>query len=266
MIIYKTEEEIELMKISARMVSATLTEIAKVLKAGMTTFEIDQLAAEYIADNQAVPSFLNYLGYPHHICTSVNDVVVHGMPNHTELRDGDIISVDVGVFKNGFHGDHAYTFMIGDVAPDVIKLVKVTKASLYQGIKNAAAGRRLGDICNAIQVCAENEGYSVVRELVGHGLGQSMHEDPSVPNFGKKGSGILLRENLVLAIEPMINMGTRDIYTDNDGWTIRTDDGKPSVHFEHDICIKKGEALVLSDYAAIEAAEKANSNLNSSYY
>jgi methionyl aminopeptidase len=266
MIIYKTEEEVELMTISARMVSATLTEIAKVLKPGMTTYEIDKLAAEYIADHQAVPSFLNYMGYPHHICTSVNDVVVHGMPNHTELRDGDIVSVDVGVFKNGFHGDHAYTFMIGDVAPEVIKLVKVTKESLYQGIKNAAAGRRLGDICNAIQVYAENEGYGVVRELVGHGLGRSMHEDPSVPNFGRKGSGILLRENLVLAIEPMINMGTREVYTDNDGWTIRTDDGKPSVHFEHDICVKKGEALILSDYKPIEAAEKANLNLNSSYY
>lgn len=266
MIIYKTEEEVELMQISALLVSATLTEVAKVLKAGMTTMQIDKLAAEFIADNKAIPSFLNYNGFPHNICTSVNDVVVHGMPNHIELRDGDIVSVDVGVIKNRFHGDHAYTFMIGDVAPEVIKLVKVTKESLYEGIKNATVGSRIGDICNAIQVHAENNGYGVVRELVGHGLGQSMHEDPQVPNFGRRGSGMLLRENLVLAIEPMINLGTKDVFTENDGWTIRTEDGKASVHFEHDVCIKKGTALVLSDYAPIEAAEKANSNLNSSYY
>lgn len=266
MIIFKTEEEVELMKISALLVSETLTEIAKVLKPGMTTLEIDKLAAEFIADQAAIPSFLNFHGYPHNICTSVNDVVVHGMPNHVELRGGDIISVDVGVFKNDFHGDHAYTFILGDVAPEVIKLVKITKESMYEGIKHATVGSRLGDICNAIQLHAENSGYGVVRELVGHGLGRSMHEDPQVPNFGKKGSGILLRENLVLAIEPMINMGTKDVYTERDGWTIKTEDGKPSVHFEHDVCIKKGEALVLSNYAPIEAAEKANSNLNSSYY
>ena len=266
MIIYKTDEEIALMQISALMVSATLTEIAKVLKPGMTTLDIDKLAAEYIADNKAVPSFLNYNGFPHNICTSVNDVVVHGFPTNVPLREGDIISVDVGVYKNGFHGDHAYTFILGEVAPEVIKLVRVTKESLYEGIKNAVVGKRIGDICNAIQVHTEKEGYGVVRELVGHGLGRSMHEDPNVPNFGRRGDGMLLKENLVLAIEPMINMGTRDIYTDEDGWTIRTDDGKPSVHFEHDVCIKKGKALILSDYAPIEAAEKANKNLNSSYY
>jgi len=266
MIIIKTEEEVELMQISALLVSASLTEIAKVLKAGMTTLEIDKLAAEFIADNKSVPSFLNFHGYPHNICTSVNDVVVHGMPNNVPLRDGDIVSVDIGVFKNGFHGDHAYTFMIGEVAPEVIKLVKVTKESLYEGIKHCTVGSRLGDICNAIQVHAEKEGYGVVRELVGHGLGRSMHEDPQVPNYGRKGSGILMRENLVLAIEPMINMGTKDVFTEDDGWTVKTGDGKPSVHFEHDVCIKKGTAFVLSNYSPIEIAEKANSNLNSSYY
>ena len=266
MIIFKTEEEVELMKISALLVSQSLTEIAKVIKPGMTTLDIDKLAAEFIADNQSVPSFLNFHGYPHNICTSVNDVVVHGMPNKTPLKDGDIISVDVGVYKNGFHGDHAYTFILGDAKPEVIKLVRVTKESLYEGIKHATAGKRIGDLCNAIQVHAEREGYGVVRELVGHGLGRSMHEDPQVPNFGRKGTGMLLRENLVLAIEPMINMGTKDVYTEKDGWTIRTDDGKPSVHFEHDVCVKNGAALILSDYGRIERAEKTNPNLNSSYY
>ena len=261
MIIFKTDEEVELMKISALLVSATLTEIAKVIKPGMTTLDIDQLAAQFIADNQSVPSFLNFHGYPHNICTSVNDVVVHGMPNKIPLRDGDIISVDVGVFKNGFHGDHAYTFILGEAKPEVIKLVKVTKESLYEGIKHAVVGKRIGDLCNAIQVHAEKEGYGVVRELVGHGLGRSMHEDPQVPNYGKKGTGMLLRENLVLAIEPMINMGTKDVFTEADGWTIKTDDGKPSVHFEHDVCVKKGKALILSDYTPIEAAEQNNINL-----
>jgi methionyl aminopeptidase len=266
MIIYKTDEEIKLMQTSALLVSAALSEIAKVLKPGMTTLDIDKLAAEFIADNGATPSFLNYSGYPHNICTSVNDVVVHGFPNRLPLRDGDIVSVDVGVYKNGFHGDHAYTFILGEVSPEVIKLVRVTKESLYEGIKQAVVGKRVGDISNAIQEYTEREGYGVVRELVGHGLGRAMHEDPQVPNYGKKGSGIVMKENLVLAIEPMINMGKRHVYTDDDGWTIKTDDGKPSVHFEHDVCIKKGQALVLSDYTPIEIAEKANTNLNSSYY
>lgn len=266
MIIYKTDEEIELMQISALLVSSALTEVAKVLKTGMTTMQIDRLIGEFIADHKAIPSFLNYNGFPFNSCISVNDVVVHGFPNEVPLKDGDLVSVDVGVFKNGFHGDHAYTFLLGDITPEVLKLVRVTKESLYEGIKHATVGKRIGDISNAIQVHAEKEGYGVVRELVGHGLGKAMHEDPQLPNYGRKGSGMLLKENLVLAIEPMINMGTRDIYTDEDGWTIRTDDGLPSVHFEHDVCIKKGQALVLSDYTPIEAAEKSNSNLNTSYY
>ncbi|MBE9599360.1 type I methionyl aminopeptidase [Pedobacter sp. MC2016-24] len=266
MIIYKTEEEIELMKISALLVSTTIAELAKVIKPGMTTLHLDKLAGEFIADHQAVPSFLNFHGYPYNITTSVNDAVVHGFPNDVPLRDGDIISVDVGAYKNGFHGDHAYTFVIGEVDPKVLKLVAVTKQSLYEGIKQAVVGKRIGDIASAIQVFNEKEGYGVVKELVGHGLGRDMHEDPQVPNYGRKGTGMLLKENMVLAIEPMINLGTRHIYTLEDGWTVKTQDGMPSVHFEHDVCVKKGTALILSDYAPIEKAEQANQELNVSYY
>lgn len=263
MIIIKTNEEVELMEISAKLVSKTLAEVAKVLKAGMTTLQIDQLAAEFIGDHQAVPSFLNYGGYPHNICTSVNDVVVHGFPNSIPLKDGDIVSLDVGVYKNGFHGDHAFTFVIGEAPTEHLQLVKITKESLYKGIEQAISGNRVGDIGFAIQQHTEKQGYGVVRELVGHGLGKNMHEKPDVPNYGWRGSGPKLKENMVLAIEPMINLGTKDVFTDADGWTIRTLDGKPSVHFEHDVCVKKGTAFVLSDYSIIEAAEKANPNLNS---
>ena len=266
MIIYKTEEQVELMRISALLVSQTISEIAAVIKPGMTTLEIDKLANEFILDNGAVPSFYNYNGFPFHIITSVNDVVVHGFPGKEELRDGDIISVDVGVIKNGYHGDHAYTFVIGEVQPEVLQLVKVTKESLFVGIKEAVVGKRLGDIGHAIQAHNEKYGYGVVKDFVGHGLGRDMHEDPQVPNYGRRGTGMLLKENLVLAIEPMINLGTKDVFIEKDGWTVRTADGKPSVHFEHDVCIKKGSALVLSDYSIIEAAEKKNSNLNTSYF
>ena len=266
MIKLKNKEEIELMRISALLVSKSLTEVAKVLKPGITTMSIDKLIAEFIKDNEAVPSFLNYHGYPYSSCISVNDVVVHGFPNGTELKEGDIISVDVGVYKNGFHGDHAYTFMIGKPADEVVQLVKVTKESLYKGIEKAVVGNRIGDIAWAIQEHTEKKhGYGVVRELVGHGLGRQMHEDPQMPNYGRRGTGAVLKEGLVLAIEPMINMGTKDVYTENDGWTVRTGDGKPSVHFEHDVCIQKGKADVLSDYTPIEAAEKANVNLFSDY-
>jgi len=263
MIIIKTEEEVELMGISAMLVSQTLAELAKVLKAGMTTLDIDQLAAEFIRDHQAVPSFLNYGGFPYNICASVNDVVVHGFPNHVPLKEGDIVSLDVGVYKNGFHGDHAYTFVLGEAPEEHMKLVKVTKESLYKGIEQAIAGNRIGDIGYAIQSHTEKEGYGVVRELVGHGLGADMHEDPQVPNYGRRGTGTKLRENTVLAIEPMINLGVKEVYTERDGWTIRTKDGKPSVHFEHDVCVKKGKALILSDYSIIETAERNNANLTS---
>jgi len=266
MIHYKNSEEIELMRQSALLVSQSLTEVAKILKPGMTTLSIDQLIAQYLKDNGAEPSFLNYHGYPYNSCISVNDVVVHGFPSAYALKEGDIVTVDVGVYKNGFHGDHAYTFMIGRPADAVVQLVKVTKESLYKGIEKAVTGNRLGDISFAIQEHTEKKmGYGVVRELVGHGLGRSMHEDPQVPNYGRRGSGPVLKEGLVIAIEPMINLGKKDVYTESDGWTVRTSDGKPSVHFEHDVCVKKGKADILSDYAPIEAAEKANANLFSDY-
>jgi methionyl aminopeptidase len=267
MIIYKTEAEVALMEKAAKLVSTTLAEVAKVLKPGMTTMQVDSLCATIVKDHQAILSFFNYRGYPHHICASVNDVVVHGFPNNIALREGDIVSIDLGVILNGWHGDHAYTFILGESTEAAIQLVKVTKESLYKGIEKAIVNNRIGDIANAIQEHTERKhGYGVVRELVGHGLGRSLHEDPQMPNYGKKGSGPKLKENLVIAIEPMINMGTKDVYTAEDGWTVKTKDGKPSVHFEHDVCVKRGTALILSDYSVIEAAEKANINLNSSYY
>lgn len=254
------------MRKSALLVSKTLTEVAKILKAGITTLSIDQLIGSIIRDHKAVPSFLNYNGYPFNACISVNDVVVHGFPNKHALREGDIITIDTGVVLNGWHGDHAYTFMIGQPSDEVVKLVKVTKESLYKGIEKAIVGNRIGDIAFAVQEHTEKKnGYGVVRELVGHGLGKSLHEDPQVPNYGKRGTGPVLKEGLVLAIEPMINMGKKDVFTDDDGWTVRTKDGKPSVHFEHDVCVKRGKADVLSNYAEIEAAEKANANLFADY-
>ncbi len=263
----KTEEEVALMKDAALLVSKTLTEVAKVLKPGMTTLDIDKLCMEFAMDHKAILSFYNYHGYPHNICASVNDVVVHGFPNSTPLKDGDIISIDCGVILNGWHGDHAYTFILGEADPAAIELVKVTKESLYKGIEKAIVNNRVGDISFAIQEHTEKKhGYGVVRELVGHGLGQELHEDPQVPNYGKRGTGLKMKENLVLAIEPMINLGTHKVFTDEDGWTVKTQDGKVSVHFEHDVCVKAGKALILSDFSIIEAAEKANINLNTSYY
>lgn len=262
MIIIKTEEQIELMRKSALLVSETLTEVAKILKPGITTLYLDEYIGNYIRSHNAVPSFLNYHGYPYNSCISVNDVVVHGFPNKRELVEGDIVSIDVGVILNKWHGDHAYTFVIGEIPEETQRLIKITKESLYKGIEQAIAGNRIGDISFAIQEYTEKRnGYGVVRELVGHGLGQSMHEDPQVPNYGKRGSGPKLKEGMVLAIEPMINMGSKDVYTEKDGWTIKTRDGKPSVHFEHDVCVKKGKADILSNYAPIEEAEIKNTNL-----
>ena len=262
MIIIKTNEEVELMRQSALLVSKTLTQVAKMLKPGLTTLAIDDFIGEFIHDHKAIPSFLNYRGYPFNSCLSVNDVVVHGFPKKKELKPGDIISVDIGVILNEWHGDHAYTFAIGDPGPDVKKLISVTKEALYKGIENANAGKRVGDISFAIKEHTENKnGYGVVRELVGHGLGKSMHEDPQVPSYGRKGTGAKLKEGMVLAIEPMINLGTRDVFTEEDGWTVRTKDGKASVHFEHDVCIRKNKADILSDYSIIEAAENENTHL-----
>ncbi|MET0393835.1 MAG: type I methionyl aminopeptidase [Chitinophagaceae bacterium] len=262
MILYKTAEQIELMRQSARLVSKTLAEVAKVLKPGISTLSLDKMIGQFIADHKAIPSFLHYNGYPFNSCISVNDVVVHGFPNKEELKEGDIVTVDIGVILNEWHGDHAYTFAVGDPGADVMQLIRVTKESLYKGIEKAVAGNRIGDIGFAIQEHTERKhGYGVVRELVGHGLGRRLHEDPQVPNYGKKGNGPKLKEGLVLAIEPMINMGKKDVYTESDGWTVRTKDGKPSVHFEHDVAIRKNKADILSDYSIIEKEEKANPHL-----
>ena len=266
MIYTKTEEQVGFMKEAAMLVSKTLTEVAKVLKPGITTLDIDKLCMEFAKDHKGTLSFYNYHGYPHNICASVNDVVVHGFPNTAALKDGDIVSIDFGVILNGWHGDHAYTFILGEADPAAIELVKVTKESLYKGIEKAIVNNRVGDIGFAIQEHTERHGYGVVRELVGHGLGTALHEDPQVPNYGKRGTGLKMKENLVLAIEPMINMGTHKVFTEDDGWTVKTQDGKVSVHFEHDVCVKAGKALILSDFSIIEAAEKANINLSSSYY
>src|SRR6187455_28641 len=249
MIIIKTHAEVELMRESALLVGKTLTEVAAVLKPGVTTISLDKMIGEYIRDHHAVPSFLNYNGYPYNSCISVNDVVVHGFPNKDELKEGDIISVDIGVILNGWHGDHAYTFAIGDPGKEVMQLVKATKESLYKGIEKAISGNRIGDISFAIQEHTEKKyGYGVVRELVGHGLGRSLHEEPQVPNYGKRGTGAKLKEGMVIAIEPMINLGTKNVYHDKDGWTIRTEDGKPAAHFEHTIAIQRGKADVLSTF------------------
>ncbi len=262
MMICKTNDEVELMRQSALLVSKTLTAVAQILKPGITTLSIDKMIGDFIGDHHASPSFLNYHGYPFNSCLSVNDVVVHGFPGKNELREGDIISVDIGVILNAWHGDHAYTFAIGDPGQAILQLIRVTKESLYKGIERAVAGNRVGDIGFAVQEHTEKKhGYGVVRELVGHGLGKNMHEDPQVPNYGKRGSGPKLKEGLVLAIEPMINLGKKEVYTEEDGWTVRTKDGKASVHFEHDVCVRKDKADILSDYSAIEKAEEANPHL-----
>jgi methionyl aminopeptidase len=258
----KTDEQVEQMRASAQLVSKTLSLIAADLRPGITTLALDQQIATIIRDHGAIPSFLNYHGYPFNSCISVNDVVVHGFPSTKELKEKDVVSIDIGVILNGWHGDHAYTFVLGDPGNAVMQLIQVTKQSLYQGIEKCIAGNRVGDISFAIQDHTEKKhGYGVVRELVGHGLGTSLHEDPQVPNYGKRGSGPKLKEGLVLAIEPMINLGKKEVFTDSDGWTVRTKDGSISAHFEHDVCVRKDKADVLSDYTPIEAAEQKNPNL-----
>lgn len=267
MIHIRSKDEIELIRKSALMVSATLTEVAKFLKPGITTISIDQMAETFIRDNGGVPSFKGYHGFPYTLCISVNEVVVHGFPGKYELKDGDIISVDCGFYKNGYHGDSAYTFAIGDVKPEVLQLLKVTKESVFRGIAQAKDHNRVGDISFAIENFTSREhGYGVVRELVGHGVGKELHEDPQVPNNGKRGDGKKLKEGMVLAIEPMINLGGREVYTLDDGWTVVTKDGKPSAHFEHTTAVRRNSGEALSSFALIEAAEMANIELNSSYY
>lgn len=266
MIHYKTKEEIELIRISSLLVSETLAQVAKIIKPGISTLELDQFAEKFIRDNNAVPSFKGYQDFPFACCISVNDAVVHGFPTKNELKTGDVVSVDVGVFKNGFHGDSAYTFALQEISDEVKQLMKVTKQSLYKGIEKAVHGNRVGDIAFAIQHYTEKEhGYGVVRELVGHGLGRKLHEEPQVPNYGKRGSGVKLKEGMVIAIEPMINLGVKNVYHDKDGWTIRTEDGKPSAHYEHTVSVQKGKADILSSFIEIEAAEKNNPYLFSGY-
>jgi len=254
MIYLKTEEEIELIRQSSLLVGKTLAEVAPLVKPGITTLELDKIAEEFIRDNGGVPSFKNYNGFPNTLCASLNEAVVHGIPNYKPLKDGDIISLDCGVFMNGFHGDVAYTFEVGDVSDEIKNLLRTTKESLELGIAAAIAGNRIGDIGYAIQAHAESRGYGVVRELVGHGLGRELHEGPEVPNYGKRGSGMILKEGLVIAIEPMINLKSKGVRQDKDGWTIITSDNKPSAHFEHDVVVRKGKAEVLSTHEYIEEA------------
>tara|TARA_B110000196_G_C21004093_1_gene594447 strand:- start:6 stop:785 length:780 start_codon:yes stop_codon:yes gene_type:complete len=252
MIFYKTREEIELIRISSLLVGKTLAEVAKRIKPGITTLQLDKVAEEFIRDNGASPSFKGYGGFPNSLCTSVNEAVVHGIPNNQPLQNGDIVSVDCGVFMNDFHGDSAYTFEVGEVKPEIKKLLQVTKECLDKALEVSLSGNRIGDIGYVVQQHAEKNNYGVVRDLVGHGLGRSLHEKPEVPNYGRRGKGYKMKEGLVLAIEPMINMGVKDVVQLKDGWTIVTKDGFPSAHFEHDVAVMKGRVEVLSTFEFIE--------------
>jgi len=252
MIFYKTVEEIEILRQSSLLVGKTLAELAKLIEPGITTLQLDKVAEEFIRDNGAKPGFKGYQDYPNTLCTSVNEAVVHGIPNDKPLENGDIVSIDCGVLKNDFYGDSAYTFEVGDVDSEIKKLLKVTKECLDKAVEKAKTGNRLGDIGFAVQEHAEANGYGVVRELVGHGLGRGLHEKPEVPNYGREGKGLKLKKGLILAIEPMINLGKKEVNQLNDGWTIVTADKKPSAHFEHNIAIVKGKADVLSTFKYIE--------------
>jgi methionyl aminopeptidase len=251
-IIYKTEEEIELIRKSSLLVGKTLAEVAKIIKPGVTSLDLDKVAEEFIRDNGAIPGFLGMYDFPNTLCTSANEAVVHGIPNNIPLKDGDIISVDCGVLMNGFYGDVAYTFEVGEVKPEIKKLLEVTKECLKRAIEQAVVGNRIGDIGFAVQNHAEENGYGVVRELVGHGLGRDLHEEPQVPNYGKRGNGLQLKEGMVIAIEPMINLGKRNVKEHEDGSTIVTVDGLVSAHFEHDVAIRKGKAEILSTHEYVE--------------
>ena len=252
----KTEEEIDLIRKSSLLVAKTHAEIAGLIKPGVTTLELDAIAEEFIRDNGGLPAFKGYQGFPNTLCVSPNDQVVHGIPNNIALKGGDILSVDCGVLMNGYYGDSAFTYEVGEIDVETRKLLEVTKESLYKGIEMAIDGNRVGDIGYAVQTYAESFGYGVVRELVGHGIGKKLHESPEVPNYGRLGNGVMLKEGLVIAIEPMINMGTRKIMQHNDGWTITTIDNKPSAHFEHTVVVRKGQAEILSSFKEIE--EKIN--------
>lgn len=260
MIYLKTEDEIELLREANLLVSATLAEIAKVIRPGVTTKELDKLAETFIRDHGAQPAFKGFPNpyggpFPASICASVNDEVVHGIPNDNPLKDGDIVSVDCGTLLNGFNGDSCYTFCVGEVSEETKHLLKTTKESLYKGIEAAIAGKRLGDIGYAVQTCCEQEGYGVVREFVGHGIGKEMHEEPAVPNYGRRGNGVQIKNGLCIAIEPMITQGSPQIVMMPDRWTIKTQDGKWAAHFEHTIAVHHGKADILSTFEEIEKIE-----------
>jgi methionyl aminopeptidase len=252
MIFIKTEEEVELIRKSSLLVAKAHAEVAKLIQPGVTTLQLDKIADEFIRDNGGIPAFKDYNGFPNTLCVSPNEQVVHGIPNDDPLKNGTILSVDCGVLMNGFYGDSAYTYSIGEIDKETKKLLKITKESLYKGIEQAVEGKRVGDISFAVQQHAESYGYGVVRELVGHGVGKSLHESPEVPNYGKRGSGPKLKDGMVIAIEPMINLGERRIRQHEDGWTITTLDNKPSAHFEHTVAIRKGKADILSSFEYIE--------------
>jgi len=256
MIVYKTSEQIELMRNSARLVSKTLGLMAEMVTPGVTPLQLNDKADEFIRDHGGVPGFLGLYDYPKSIITSVNEQVVHGIPTDRPLEEGDIVGIDIGVLMEGYYGDHAYTFAVGEIPEPVKNLLRVTKECLDIGIQQYKTGNRIGDVSFAVQQHAEKHGYGVVRELVGHGLGKKMHESPEVPNFGKRGRGSKIKEGMTVAIEPMINMGTRRVVQLNDGWTIVTADKQPSAHFEHDVAIVNGQPEVLSTFEYIEDALK----------
>lgn len=260
-IFYKTEDEVSLIRHSCQLVGQTHAAVVPFMKPGVTTARLDQIAEEFIKDNKAVPSFKGYNGFPNTLCISVNDMIVHGIPGAYQLRDGDIVSLDCGVYCGGYHGDSAYTYCIGEIELETRNLLLTTYECLYKGVEQAICNKRIGDIGFAIQQHAESRGFSVVRELLGHGIGRKLHEEPQVPNYGKRGSGVKLLEGLVLAIEPMINMGKRDIKHDKDGWTIRTIDKKPSAHYEHTVVVRKNKAEILSTFTFLEEAVKNNAEL-----
>ncbi|MBE6227065.1 MAG: type I methionyl aminopeptidase [Bacteroidales bacterium] len=252
MIKLKTEEEIEILRENAILVSKTLGEVGKAIVPGVTTKKLDQIAETFIRDHGAVPGFLGYGGFPYTLCISVNDTVVHGFPSDYCLKEGDIVSVDCGTVYKGFNGDSAYTFAVGEIDPETAKLLEVTKKSLYLGAQKAVAGNRIGDIGFAVQRYCEENGFSVVRELVGHGIGKRLHEAPEVPNYGRAGQGKKLAEGMVICIEPMVNAGVKDIYLEDNGWDVRTADGKNSAHFEFMVAVKKGVPEVLTTFEYIE--------------
>jgi len=258
--ILKSIEEIRKIRESALVVSQTLGMLASEIRPGVTSLFLDNLAETFILDNSCKPGFKGYNGFPNTLCVSINEQVVHGIPNNNPLKDGDIISIDCGVIKDGFYGDHAYTFKVGDVEKEVDNLLEITKKSLYIGIESLIAGNNVGDIGNSIQNFISKYSYGIVKELVGHGLGKDLHEDPEIPNYGKKGTGVLLKEGLVVAIEPMINLGTEKVNQLDDGWTIVTLDGKPSAHFEHNVAIIDGKPEILSTFNYIYEALGIESN------